>query len=797
MVVLVLSPLLAFALVEGGLRLAGYGYPTAFLLESEVEGESVLTDNPKFGWRFFGPAIARVPCPTVLPAAKPAGTYRIFVLGESAAYGDPHPEFGLSRMLEVLLKARWPEAQFEVVNAAMTAINSHVVLPIARDCARHESDLWVVYMGNNEVVGPFGSGTVFGRQVPRLALIRGSIAVQQSRFGQWLAGLMRRGQGLANRQAEWEGMRMFLEHRVRHDDPRMDRVYAHFARNLEDLLEAGRGRGIKIVASTVASNLKQCAPFASEHRPGLTPEQIADWTQHYQAGAAAEIAGKRAEAIEAFEKAGQIDGEFAELQFRWARCCLALGQAGEAREHFGLARDLDALRFRADRRINDLIRRTAGGREGEGIRLVDAEALLARQSADGVPGEALFYEHVHLNFDGNYLLARAVADEVATLLPATLTGDGDAPPAWLSAAECAERLAWTDWSRYETAESMIRRLNEPPFKDQSDHDARHQRLRQQLEGLLPALKPEALREAAAVHRRAIDAAPRDWALHKNLARLLQRLGDLAGAAESCREVVRRLPHCTEPRAQLGAFLTQLGRCEEALREFDAALSLKPDSVQSINGRGLALAQQGQADAALREYERSLKIDPDYGETHLRLGMLLSSLGRVEEARGHFRRALGHRLLDADAMVSLGKMCFGQGWASEAISNFTDALRLEPTHAVAHFCLGGALASVGRRFEAQTHYAEAVRLEPTLAEARLGLGIELGRQGKDEQAAEQFAEAVRLKPDLKEARLNLGIALHRRQRHEEALRQFEEVLRLDPTNSIARRYMEVARQELHR
>ena len=41
----------------------------------------------------------------------------------------------------------------------MAAINSHVVLPIAKDAARYEPDLFVVYLGNNEVIGPFSVGS--------------------------------------------------------------------------------------------------------------------------------------------------------------------------------------------------------------------------------------------------------------------------------------------------------------------------------------------------------------------------------------------------------------------------------------------------------------------------------------------------------------------------------------------------------------------------------------------------------------------------------------------------------------
>jgi hypothetical protein len=66
----------------------------------------------------------------------------------------------------MLLRERFPGQRFEVVNVAVTAINSHVILPIARECAQHQGDLWIVYMGNNEMVGPFGAATVFGTRAP-------------------------------------------------------------------------------------------------------------------------------------------------------------------------------------------------------------------------------------------------------------------------------------------------------------------------------------------------------------------------------------------------------------------------------------------------------------------------------------------------------------------------------------------------------------------------------------------------------------------------------------------------------
>ena len=65
-------------------------------------------------------------------------------MGESAAAGTPDPAFGFARILEVMLRRQFPDRRIEVINAAMRGINSHIILPIARECVRLQPDLFIV-----------------------------------------------------------------------------------------------------------------------------------------------------------------------------------------------------------------------------------------------------------------------------------------------------------------------------------------------------------------------------------------------------------------------------------------------------------------------------------------------------------------------------------------------------------------------------------------------------------------------------------------------------------------------------
>jgi hypothetical protein len=160
-IAVLIIPALLILLLEFGLRLVGYGYRPEAIIKYKVDGKEVCCDNPRFGWRFFPKSIAREFTPFTFTEDKPDNTYRIFVLGASAAQGVPYPSFSFGRILKVMLQEMYPGVNFEVIVVAMAAINSHVVLEAAKDCALYEPDMFVVYLGNNEVVGPYGAGTVF------------------------------------------------------------------------------------------------------------------------------------------------------------------------------------------------------------------------------------------------------------------------------------------------------------------------------------------------------------------------------------------------------------------------------------------------------------------------------------------------------------------------------------------------------------------------------------------------------------------------------------------------------------
>lgn len=289
----VLIPVVLVGVIEGTLRLFDVGFPTAATVPCSLKGQPASCYNLFFPAPFFPPGMIKTPQAYAIPANKPAGTYRIFVLGESAAMGDPDPAYAFSRYLEVMLRRNYPAINFEVVNTGSVAVNSHVLLPLARGLARQKPDLFIIYSGNNEVVGPYGPGTALTSSAMSLPVIRASIFARSSRLGQLLVKV-------GTQKKEWRGMEMFLDRQVPASSPLMKYAYANFEANLHDTVEVARDSGARVIVSTVATNLKDCAPFASMHRERLTQEELRSWASLVQQGSELENARAYSDALQAY-----------------------------------------------------------------------------------------------------------------------------------------------------------------------------------------------------------------------------------------------------------------------------------------------------------------------------------------------------------------------------------------------------------------------------------------------------------------------------------------------------------------
>ncbi len=685
-----LLPILFLCALEFALRLAGYGFDPSFFKPLRIGNENYLVQNDDFSFRFFPRETARNPGVFRFLAQKPPGTFRIFIFGESAAMGDPEPAYGAGRYLEVLLREKFPGVKFEIINVAFTAINSHVIVPIARECAAQNGDLWIIYMGNNEMVGPFGAATVFGAQSPPLFYVRLVTGLEKIRVGQLLAAAMRK---LAHRPAKatsWGGMQMFLDNRVIPGSPKKEMVYRNFARNLHDILRAGLGQHAKVLLNTVAVNLKDCPPFASISNSNLPPALQSNLN-------------------DPFEKAAALNPQSADLQYQWGEHLLRATNTAAARDHLQLACDDDALPFRTDSRLNAIIREAAPAFSDDQLTLLDTAKLLAGQNPAGVCGDETFYEHVHFDFSGSYRLALLWAQQVAKMLP---PNSQPRDVAWSTPEQCRQLLGLSDWNEALVLEHMVGRLQIPPFSSQSNNLARIASLQSRVTQLHARMNPGNAAVARENFLKQLERFPADFVLRENFALFSQATGNLPEATAQWRLVHDLIPHDYLPYFQLGKLLAGQAQWSEAETDLRLALQIHPSLTEGWYELGNALASQEKFPEALADYGIARQQRPSDEQTVFRMGRIYAKINQHPAAVELYRQAAELNPSDWEPHYELGGELDTAGQLDDARKEFGEAARLNPNNSRTHFNYGVLLAKQGQLDDAQQEFETALQLEPT-------------------------------------------------------------------------------------
>jgi len=709
----VIAPALTLALLELLLRLAGFGHPASYF----VPGPSpeVWVENPAFGRRFFPPGLLRVPPPTRVTVRKAPGTIRILLFGESAAMGDPKPAFGVGRYLEVLLRDRYPGATFEVVVVAMTAINSHALLPMAREAAGLEADFWIVFAGNNELLGPFGAGSALGGRAISVGWVRCVLAAKATRLGQAIEELAvwagRRPVG----STRWAGPKVLAREHVPHDSFRRRPVYDAFERNLRDIARLGQAAGSRVLLSTVAVNLRDSGPFGAAFGMNVSPSDRAEVGQIVEVARRAMTNAEPVLDGAAIRRAAGLDPEHAGVQFLQGWVHQSETNGSRALESFSMARDLDTLPLRTDSRLNAILRRVA---TGTGSVLVDAEAVFDGEAAQGVAGREFFYEHVHLTPEGNHALARCFGEQVAGLLPESVRSG--AASDWASAEVCATRLALTPWGRATCAELMLQRCLDAPFTNRLDQAVQVVALAGEISRQRRLQTPASARAANGVYTNAIAGAPSDPHLRRVYAEFLDATGHLKEAVVQWQQVKEWFPHHPFASVQAGSLLRRLGQFEEAGPLLEQGVAMQPDWVEARLELADNFLARGRPAEAIASCEEAIRLQPDHARAHLRLANAQAADQQPAKAMASLEEAVR---LDPglwEARYLLGVEHAVAGKVELALPQFEAVVRLKPDHALGRFNLGIAYARLTRWSEAATHLSESIRLDPRNESAKRAL-----------------------------------------------------------------------------
>jgi len=821
-ILVIVVPVIFFISFELILNITGYGYISDFFKEREIQASKYYTDNMNFSKRFFPAELTRPPNHFKIPVHKSSNTYRIVILGGSAAMGDPAPSFAFSRILEKILKNKYPRTDFEVKNLAITAINSNVVLPISRDCKKIDPDLFIVYLGNNEVIGPYGPGTVFEGFTKNLGLIRSDIFLKSTRIGQLLNNIITQFRNKKQKYKKWGGVNMFLKNRMRPNDERMTWVYHHFKENLQDIGKVAKKIDSKVILCTVPTNLKDCPPFGSLHKEDFSGNSKKRWEKNYNQGVQYQKSRQYEKAINFYQNARNIDSVFAGLHYRMGKCLLKTGKYKKSRRQFELARNLDALKFRADNTINQIIRNVARSRND--ILLSDFMKTFEQNSIHKITGDNLFYDHVHMNFNGNYLIAKELSKKIATVFPAKQSSN------YLSQKTVKKDLAFTPWEKYRIKQDLFRRLQSPAFSERIDNKKKIKTIRQELDSLNLLLQDkDIVHKVSRNYSRSIKNND-DWIINNNFGLyLLNWLNKPADAEQQFNSVLSEIPYDYLSLNNLGLAYAKMGKVNKAIQKINQALAIKPNFsdaklnlgkimeargkfneaikyykdgsadpkllAQVYNEYGRNLLQQEKLDSAKIQFTKALRYRTNYTDAVISLSDVFVQKGQLDSARKYLSNFINKDTTSFVICNKLGNIYFSQKNYRKAIIQYKNSLEIDPQQPQILNKVGLAYSRSRKYEQGEKYLKKAIQSKKNFLTARNNLAGLYNQMGKYDEMIPQLQAALKIKPNSPTLHNNLGAAYLRQEKLEEAIAHFEKALEIEPNYKSARKNLNYVRSRM--
>lgn len=231
--------------------------------------------------------------------------------------------------------------------------------------------------------------------------------------------------------------------------------------------------------------------------------------------------------------------------------------------------------------------------------------------------------------------------------------------------------------------------------------------------------------------------------------------------------------------------TRKADMRRAILDFDRALALVPDNVDTLILRGNAYTSVGEHGRALADLDRAAELAPNNPRAFMVRGLANARLGDMERAFTDYNMALSIDPKYVDALVNRAAIFSMRGNIDKAIADLDQALELKPDHALASYNRGYAHFAREDYEKAITDYTNAIKIDGRMSWAYNNRCLTRMVAGHDLAAAlSDCDEALKLQPDNVQTRETRGFIFLKLGEKDIALREYETALRSDPDRPLA-------------
>lgn len=153
-------------------------------------------------------------------------------------------------------------------------------------------------------------------------------------------------------------------------------------------------------------------------------------------------------------------------------------------------------------------------------------------------------------------------------------------------------------------------------------------------------------EAITAFKKALQLDPNFLKAHNNLGTTYAQLQNWDQAImhfkEARNDPLYRTPELAHYNLGLALMERQRqGDLIEAVKEFHAAVKIRPDFVRALEKYGVALYRLNRSQEAIKQLKKAIEVDSEYIDPYHTLGIVYMKLGKREEAIAQFKHVLEH------------------------------------------------------------------------------------------------------------------------------------------------------------
>ncbi len=252
-----------------------------------------------------------------------------------------------------------------------------------------------------------------------------------------------------------------------------------------------------------------------------------------------------------------------------------------------------------------------------------------------------------------------------------------------------------------------------------------------------------------------------------------------------RDTLAKNPTCWMAQDNLGRYLTENQRFDEAETHYRAAIQIRPNDYAAYYDLGLQAAIRGELSDAIANFDKTLELAPGYAMATYQKANVYAREGKVEEAIRDYNAALEAMPNLVIAHYNLATVLAQNGKLDGAIDEYNRTLAQQPNYMPAQIGLGRTLSSKGDFDGAIEHYRLALQIDPNSVEALADLGNALVAKGQLDEAVNCYRAALELDPNSSALHLNLAVALTHQGKTAEAESERTTARRLEATQPRGR------------